>query len=363
MYIHQLDLSQFRNYEQGKIIFGQGLNIIYGDNAQGKTNILEAIYLCATSKSHRTSYYKEMIHFDSVEAHVHLKLIRNNQTEEIDLHLKNNNKKGIAINKVPIKRMNELLGVVHVIMFSPEDLGLIKNGPKDRRRFINVELSQLEPLYYYHLTQYHKVLKQRNNLLRLIQMDVKKMDQLEVWDLQLIDYGKKVIEYRTQFVDELNPIFMEMHLKLSGEKEKILLVYEQSCTIGNFETVLRKNRERDIRMGSTTMGPHHDDLLFDLNGVDLRKFGSQGQQRTAALSLKLSEIELVKMKIEDTPILLLDDVLSELDASRQLALMNQFENLQTIITCTDIDDFIKQKIINKKMFYIKDGQISIKDDV
>lgn len=363
MYIHQLDLSQFRNYEQGKITFGQGLNIIFGDNAQGKTNILEAIYLCATSKSHRTAHYKEMIHFDCEEAHVHLKLIRNNQSEEIDLHLKNSNKKGIAINKVPIKRMNELLGVVHVIMFSPEDLGLIKNGPKDRRRFINVELSQLEPLYYYHLTQYHKVLKQRNNLLRLIQMDSKKSDQLEVWDLQLLEYGKKVIEYRTQFVDELNPIFMDMHLKLSGEKEKILLIYEQSCTLENFEKVLKKNKDRDIRMGSTTMGPHHDDLLFDLNGVDLRKFGSQGQQRTVALSLKLSEIELVKMKIEDTPVLLLDDVLSELDNHRQIALMSQFENLQTIITCTGIDDFIKQRIINKKMFYIKDGQILIKDDV
>ncbi|NDL68094.1 DNA replication/repair protein RecF [Anaerotalea alkaliphila] len=359
MHIQELKLSDFRNYREGTISFGPGINILYGDNAQGKTNILEAIYLCATSKSHRTNLYKEMIRLGRDEAHVHLRISKQGgrYVDVIDLHLKSGNKKGIAVNKKPIRKMQELLGVAHVILFSPEDLGLIKHGPKERRRFMNVELSQVDPVYYFNLSQYHKVLKQRNNLLRSIQFDPGKADLLEPWDLQLAAYGRKIIQARMDFVSTLEPIFQEMHKGISGSGEAITMAYEKNVEPDLFEGRLLQARSKDVKTGSTTVGPHLDDLFFGLGGVDLRKYGSQGQQRTAALSLKLSEIEWVGSSIEDTPVLLLDDVLSELDRHRQLALMKVLNNIQTIITCTGVEDFMNQNITIEKMYCIEKGQI------
>lgn len=357
MYIQTLELKNYRNYNFASINFEPGINIIYGDNAQGKTNIIEAIYMCATSKSHRTSIDKELIKIDELESHVYLRVEKDNILEEIDVHLKRNSNKGIAINKVAIRKMNELLGVVHVVLFSPEDLGLIKNGPKERRRFIDMELSQLDKLYFYNLSQYHKVLKQRNNLLKKIQNQRDLEEQLDIWDLQLVQYGEVVIELREQFIDELKPIVYEKHHHLTGYQEELVIIYEKDVERQDLKAKLEKNRQRDIYQGSTSVGPHRDDICFKINDIDVRTYGSQGQQRTAALSLKLSEIELVKLKSSETPILLLDDVLSELDKHRQQYLIEHLQSIQTIITCTGIEDLIQQMLVKKQLFFVKNANI------
>lgn len=357
MYINSLSLKNFRNYENTKIFFNENINIIYGKNAQGKTNILEAIYLCSTSKSHRTNNIKELIKFNKNEAHVTVDINKNNINEIIDVHIKKNSKKSIAINKLPINKLNELLGVMKIIIFSPEDLGLIKNGPKERRRFIDLELSQMSPLYYYYLKNYYLVLKQRNNLLKEIKKQNDLFDQLEVWNIQLIKYGKEIIKHRQIFIDEINPYFKKNHFKISNGKENNSIYYEKNVEIDEFEKRINNNIKYDISLGSTSVGPHKDDLRFEIDGIDIRKYGSQGQQRTAALSLKLSEIELINNNGDEKPILLLDDVLSELDESRQSYLINNINNIQTIITCTGIEDFINSSIKFENMIKIDNGTV------
>lgn len=360
MIINELALRNFRNYEELVVSFDSKLNIIYGNNAQGKTNILEAIYVCATSKSHRTNVFKEMIKMDLKEAHIHVTIEKDNSLSDIDVHLNSTGKKQFAINKLPIKKLDELLGVLHVIMFSPEDLSLIKSGPKERRRFIDIELSQLNSVYFHYLQQYHRLLKQRNALLKECQKkpSASNIEQLDIWDIQFVHYGIKIIEAREQFIQDINEIYKKRHFDISGGKELMDLRYDYDVNISDFEEKLKRNQDKDIRFGSTSVGPHRDDLIFDLNGVDLRKYGSQGQQRTAALSLKLSEIDLVIERNDEKPVLLLDDVLSELDASRQVYLMDHLDGIQTFITCTGVEDFIKQDSREKRFFHVKNGEIA-----
>lgn len=357
IYIEKIQLKNYRNYAEAYIEFDKGINIIYGDNAQGKTNLIEAMYVCATTKSHRSSKDREMIKIDEKEAHIYMTYNKNGITEEIDVHLQRMRKKGIAINKIPIKKLSELFGMIHIIMFSPEDLGLIKNGPKERRRFIDLELSQLNPLYMYYLSHYYKVLKQRNQLLKNRNNHNQLNELLDAWDQQLLEYGQKVIEMRDIFINELNLIFYKKHLYLSGGKEHIDLIYEKDVEVDAYESKLKKVRISDIKKGTTTIGPHRDDIRFDINKIDIRKYGSQGQQRTAALALKLSEIELVKNQIEDTPVLLLDDVLSELDQKRQKYLVDHLDHIQTFITCTGIEDFIKSDLNHYKLYRVEDAII------
>ena len=319
MIIKSIELQNFRNYEDLNVSFDEGTNIFYGDNAQGKTNILEAVYLSGTTKSHKCSKDKEMIRFGEQESHIRTVVVKKDKEYQIDMHLKNNRSKGIAINKVPIKKASELFGILNMVFFSPEDLNIIKNGPAERRRFLDSELCQLDKIYLSDLTTYNKILNQRNKLLKdmVYRPDLK--DTLPVWDMQLVETGRKIIRRRKQFVDELNEIVHDIHYRISGEKENLLLQYEPSIEDIFFEDELSRVKERDMRQCMTSVGPHRDDLLFSIGEVDIRKFGSQGQQRTSALSLKLSEIELVKRSIHDTPVLLLDDVLSELDSNRQKA--------------------------------------------
>lgn len=364
MYIKEMKLSHFRNYSDLHLQFDSNLNIIYGDNAQGKTNILEAIYVCATTKSHRTSSSKEMIQLGSDDSHIQLVLAAENQELMIDVHLNQQGKKHIAINKLPIRKMEELLGSLHVIMFSPEDLNLIKSGPSQRRRFIDLELSQLSAMYYHYLHQYHQLLKQRNALLKQCQKSMStserrdKIEQLDIWDIQFVSFGTKIIEMRDSFIQELNEVYKKRHFDISGGTEVMELSYEKNCSIEDFEHKLKKAQEKDIKFGSSTIGPHRDDLIFDLNGIDLRKYGSQGQQRTAALSLKLSEIELVIKKNDVNPILLLDDVLSELDVHRQTYLMKNLDGIQTLLTCTGVEDFITSNPNKKQFFRVIKGEIA-----
>lgn len=357
MIIKSIELKNFRNYEDLNISFDEGTNILYGDNAQGKTNILEAAYMSGTTKSHKGSRDKEMIRFGEDESHLRTIVLRQGREYQIDMHLKKNRSKGIAINKVPIKKAGELFGILNIVFFSPEDLNIIKNGPAERRRFLDSELCQLDKIYLSDLTNYNKILVQRNKLLKdlIFRPDLK--DTLPIWDMQLVETGKKIIQRRKQFVEELSEIVHDIHYRISGEKEELYLRYEPNIDDIFFEDELNRAKVRDVKLCQTSVGPHRDDLLFSIGDVDIRKFGSQGQQRTSALSLKLSEIELVKKSIQDTPVLLLDDVLSELDSNRQNYLLNNISDTQTIITCTGLDEFVRNRFQINRVFEVVSGHV------
>lgn len=358
MILKSLELSNFRNYDFLSIELDKGTNILFGDNAQGKTNILEAIYLCATTKSHKGSKDCDIVKFGADEAHIRAYLQKNEDEVRIDMHLRRNKSKGIAIDQTRIRKAAELLGIMNVVFFSPEDLSIIKNGPAERRRFVDMELCQLDSFYLYNLNHYNKIVNQRNRLLKDLYLNPSLRDTLNIWDSQLASYGCKLIERRIAFVEQLNEIISDIHYRLSGGKENIRIVYEPDVKEEFFEEELRKNQERDVRLKMTTVGPHRDDFSFVAGDIDIRKFGSQGQQRTAALSLKLSEIELVKKMTKDTPILLLDDVLSELDSNRQNYLLNNIGDIQTIITCTGLDDFVNNRFEINKVFNVVNGTVS-----
>lgn len=358
MIIKSLKLKDYRNYELLDLKFDSRTNILYGDNAQGKTNIVEALYLSGTTKSHRGTKDRDLIRFGCDEAHLETIVEKSGIDFQIDMHLKKNSPKGIAINKIPIRRAGELFGIVHFVFFSPEDLNIIKDGPAGRRRFIDLELSQLDKVYLSNLSNYNRIINQRNSLLKEISFNKSLMDTLDIWDMQLAEYGEKIIERRKEFIEQVNTIISDIHFKLTGGKERIQLSYESSIGNGTFEEILKKNREKDIKFKSTSAGPHRDDMCFKVGDLDIRKFGSQGQQRTAALSLKLSEIELVKTMIHDTPILLLDDVLSELDKHRQNYLLDSIHDIQTVITCTGLDEFVNHRFSINKIFYVKQGTVN-----
>lgn len=338
--------------------FDEATNIFYGDNAQGKTNILEAVYLSGTTKSHRSTKDRDLIKFENDESHIETVIEKNGINYQIDIHLKKNSPKGIAINKIPIKKASELFGIINLVFFSPEDLNIIKNGPGERRRFIDLELSQLDKVYLSNLSNYNRIINQRNHLLKDIGIDMNALQTLEIWDLQLIQYGNKIIERRKEFVDQINEIISDTHKKLTGNRENIRIIYEPSNGHLSLEQAVQKYREKDLRMKSTSVGPHRDDIAFLIDDIDLRKYGSQGQQRTAALSLKLSEIELVKQSIHDTPVLLLDDVLSELDKHRQNYLLDSIRDIQTLITCTGVDEFVNHRFSINKVFHVRNGQVT-----
>ena len=357
MFVKSLELKNFRNYDNLSMTFDEDNNILYGDNAQGKTNILEAVYVCGTTKSHKGSKDKELIKLNEDEAHIRIFVNKNGIDRKIDMHLKRNKAKGVAIDGVPIKKSVELFGLINIIFFSPEDLNIIKNGPSERRRFIDMELCQIDKIYWDNLSKYNKIISQRNNLLKQINVDKSLKDTLAIWDEQLITYGKKIIERREEFICELNEIVNVIHKNLSGDLEDIKILYESNVTAENFAEKLFLAQDKDIILKSTSHGPHRDDISFEVNGIDIRKFGSQGQQRTVALSLKLAEIELVKNKIKDNPILLLDDVLSELDRNRQNYLLNNLKDIQTIITCTGLEEFVNNRFNVDKIYQVVKGNI------
>ena len=251
------------------------------------------------------------------------------------------------------------MGLINIIFFSPEDLKIVKNGPSERRRFINMELSQLDHVYLHDLGEYNKILNQRNKLLKQIYYNPSLKDTLEIWDEQLLDYGCRLIRRRREFVEQLKEIVYHINKKLTGGREQLSVRYEPDAGENEFEKKLKDNTEKDLRFMTTNVGPHRDDLSFFNGDVDLRKYGSQGQQRTCALSLKLAEIELVRQLIHDQPILLLDDVLSELDRNRQNYLLDSIQDTQTIITCTGLEEFIDGKLTLDRVFRVVDGTIRV----
>lgn len=357
MIVESLELKNFRNYEREQFSFDSGTNILYGDNAQGKTNVLEALQVCATTKSQRGSHDSEMIRFGEEESHIRLFFQKHGIEHKIDIHLKKNGKKGAAVDGIPIRRAADLLGQVHIVSFFPEDLRIIKNSPRDRRRFLDSQLCQLDKVYTARLTEYNKIIMQRNALLKDARFAEAIGPTLDVWDEQMVIYGSHLIRQRENFLLQLNQLVREIHADLTGGKEQIELCYEPDVPAERFAEELLNNREKDLKWKASSKGPHRDDFQVKINGIDIRHYGSQGQQRSAALSLKLSEIRLVKKIIKDTPILLLDDVLSELDNSRQKMLLQSIENVQTFLTCTGMDGLIEHQFPVNRVFHIVDGRI------
>ena len=358
MIIKSLDLLNFRNYESLHLELSEGTNIFYGDNAQGKTNILESLYMISTTKSHRGVKDRDLIRFGQEEAHIRTVLIKNDLDYQVDMHLKKSKSKGVAINRQKIRRASELIGLLHIVFFSPEDLSIVKDGPAQRRRFMDMELCQLDKSYLHDLSQYNKAVEQRNKLLKDVWQFPQLADTLDVWDDQLATYGSRIITRRKEFIEELAQIVGSIHEKLSGGRERLVISYEPNSTAEELASDLRKSREKDKLTKNTNAGPHRDDFSFVGNDIDLRRFGSQGQQRTCALSLKLSEIELVTRLIGEKPVLMLDDVLSELDSCRQNYLMNTIGGIQTLITCTGLDEFVNNRFEIDQVYHIENGQVA-----
>ena len=286
MYIESLELKNYRNYQNLQLDFDKGTNIFYGDNAQGKTNILESVYLCGTTKSHRGSKDKEIIRFGEEESHIRMMIRKDELSYKIDMHLRKNKAKGVAINGLPIKKARELFGIVNLVFFSPEDLNIIKNGPGERRRFMDLELCQLDQIYLTDLAGYNHIVNQRNRLLKDLYMNPSLKETLDIWDMQMLQYGTKIINKRKDFVRDLNQVIQDIHHNLTGGIEHLEVVYEPSTEAEDFENVLKKNRERDIRMKMTSAGPHRDDLSFVVNGIDIRKYGSSVFETFRNLSRK-----------------------------------------------------------------------------
>ncbi|MCR5743990.1 MAG: DNA replication/repair protein RecF [Lachnospiraceae bacterium] len=357
MRLSSIELKNYRNYGEIHIEFDKNVTIFFGDNAQGKTNILESVYVCATTKSHRSAKDRDLIRFGEDEAHIKMMLENDDVRTRIDMHIKKNKNKGIAVDGISLRRASDLFGYLNVVFFSPEDLQIIKNGPAERRRFVDSELCQLDKIYLNDLVNYNKVLNQRNRILKDISFRPDYEQFLEVIDDQLSEFGRNIITSRREFIERLNAMVSPIHDKLSGGREKLEIVYEPDVTEDNFKNILSQTWDRDKKNKSTGNGPHRDDISFMINDVDIRRFGSQGQQRCAALSLKLAEIQLVEDITGSKPILLLDDVLSELDSNRQNYLLSSINGIQTLITCTGLDDFVKNRFHIDRVYRVCAGHI------
>lgn len=359
MFIKRLQMLNYRNYNVLDISLGPHVNVFMGDNAQGKTNILEGIYYCAFAKSHRTSKDRELINWNSDNALLSVTVGRERLDKRIDISILKDGKKAIQINKIKIKKIGELFGNFNVVMFSPEDLKIIKDSPGVRRKFIDMELCQLNPKYYYNLVQYNKVLNERNSILR--NRNINK-DILDVYDMQLVEFGYNIIIDRLEYIQKLNKYSAKIHSDITSGKEKIEFKYISTIKDlenikENFYSLLEKNRSRDCERGITSIGPHRDDFTVLINDIDTKSYGSQGQQRTAVLTIKFSSLKIIKELTGEHPVLLLDDVLSELDFSRKRYILSTIGDIQTIITCTGIEDLYEYLDDKSKVFKVKDGEI------
>lgn len=361
MYVKKLQLLNYRNYEELNIELSKGINIFVGDNAQGKTNILESIYYSSIGKSHRTNRDRELINWDKEEAYIKLHVSKERLDKNIEIKIFKDGKKGVRINSIKVNKISELIGVFNSVMFAPEDLKIVKESPGYRRKFLDIELCKLSSRYYFNLVQYNKVLDERNILLKKWGVDISSM--IDIYDEQLSKFGAFLIKERYKYINKLNDIGKIIHKRITSENEEINFKYITSVkTVDNAEQemreVLKKNLKSDIEKRSTGYGAHRDDFSVEINGVDVKNYGSQGQQRTAVLTIKFSSLDIIKEQTNEYPVLLLDDVLSELDLSRQKYILNSFSDVQTIITCTDIDG-IKQYLKNgANIFKVKKGIVS-----
>ena len=366
MYLKKIELKNFRNYDEEAVEFHNKVNIITGKNAQGKTNLLESLYIMSLGKSFRTSKDTEMIGFEKEFCRAKSTSVKDGRELEIEITIGNEGKV-TKINGLKTAKNIDLLENVYMVIFSPEDLKIVKDEPEKRRKFMDRELCQLKPMYYRNLGRYKKILQQRNSLLR--QQDVKE-DVIAVWDESLAEYGAKIILERNRFVGKLNEISSRISRGITNEKEVLEISYESNIEIKEnyeaqkeyFKEKLAKSLKNDIMRRSTSAGPHKDDLKLCVDGIDIRHFGSQGQQRTAALSLKLAEIQLIKEEASVAPILLLDDVLSELDAERQNFLINSLGEVQLFITTAELGEEVKKQLPEGYTFFVEHGRVNRKED-
>lgn len=356
MYVKKLSLTNFRNYVMQSVELSSTLNVFSGRNAAGKTNLLEAVYVLGIGKSPRAVRERELVRFGTAGAYAKAEIGKKYGNQTVEIYVDGKDKKRVAVDKLPIKKLGELMGVLGVVYFSPDELGLVKDAPSERRRFLDIALSQQSKMYYYTLGKYNKSVISRNKLLKEGGDSLRKT--LDIWDEQVANLGAYVVSERRKFLDKLTVIAGEVHEKVSLG-EKLILAYESSVESTTQEEIktelldkLKANRERDIYLGFTSVGPHRDDIAISVNDLDVKKFGSQGQQRTVALSLKLSELEIFKEEMGEYPVLLLDDVLSELDKSRRKKLLEEAQKVQTILTCTHFDGELPD---DARHFLVKEG--------
>lgn len=369
MHLENIELKNFRNYETASLSFSPSINVLIGENAQGKTNLVESIYFLAMSRSHRSSRDRELIRWDSDFAKVNGQLIKKSHSVPLEIVLSKRGK--IAkMNHLEQRKLSDYIGQLNVILFAPEDLSLVKGSPSVRRRFIDMELGQMNKIYLHHLSQYQRILKQRNQFLKKAKYD-RKHDALylDVLTEQLATEGAEVLNHRYRFVEQLTKWAQEVQADISNSKEELQIRYKTTSNsseemtkeelFDQLKKEYEKSREQEIDQGTTTLGPHRDDLIFYVNERNVQTYGSQGQQRTTALSLKLAEIELMYEMTGEYPILLLDDVLSELDDSRQTHLLNAIQNkVQTFITTTSLDGVQMDLLQNPRIFNVDNGEIS-----
>lgn len=361
MYIKNLNINNFRNYKELFLEFHKKINLIRGDNAQGKTNILEAIYLTSLGKSFRTLKEKELINFNEEYARIHLEYRRETEGDGfIEIAIDKKGRRFGKVNGIKIERNSQLIDNVLVVIFSPDDLRIVKEDPIKRRRFIDRELCQLKVSYYKNINGYNRVLAQRNAYLKEDSVDC---DILDIWNSQLCNFGEEIIKERISFVEKINRLSMEIHNTVTGSNEKLEVKYCPGCTPGFLKENLLESAKEDKRRGTTTKGPHRDDIDIFVDGVSVKSFGSQGQQKTAALSLKLAEIKLFEEETGETPVLLLDDVFSELDQKRQIYLLKFLENVQIFITAADISEKVIEGFKEGMQFKVKNGEILIKESI
>ncbi len=361
MYIKELELKNFRNYDEIHLEFNKNINFIIGDNAQGKTNLLEAIFMSSISKSFRTSKDFEMIRFG--KDYCMIKIYAEKELFPVNIEIKIDKNKGkfIKIDGISASKASELLEKVYIVIFSPEDLKIVKDEPEKRRKFIDRELSMLKPSYYNSLSNYKKVLAQRNIYLKERDID---FTILDIWDIQLAEYGSKIIEMRQNFIKKIDVISSDIHKKITNGKELLKIEYDPNVFNLNdnkkaLYEELKKSVNNDLRLRTTTKGPHRDDIQFFIDDVNVRNFGSQGQQRTAALSLKLAELNLIKEESGESAILLLDDVMSELDSTRQKFLVKTLSDTQLFITTTEITPCLEEELKNGNIYNIEKGKIKL----
>lgn len=374
MYAKSIELVNYRNYKKARIDFAEGFNVLYGNNAQGKTNIIEAIFLCALGRSHRTSKDVELVKIGEEGYRVEIILSKGSgQIKEeikIEISYEKNSKKTIRINEIPLRRIGELVGRINAVIFSPEDIMLVKEGPAERRRFVDITLSQLKPCYFYDLQQYIRILIQRNMLLKEIRYKKSLIDTMEIWNVKLAKIGARIMAERREFIKRLSDAAKVNHKKLTGGNEEIEIIYAPSIEVGEgqgtediekeFLNAIERLFEKELMRNTTLVGPQRDDYDILVNGMNIKMYGSQGQQRTAILSLKLSETEIIKEEKDEYPVLLLDDVMSELDRKRQEYLFENLDEIQTFITCTDKSFFenVSKAKEGCKFFVVKEGNIS-----
>ena len=353
MWIKNIKIKNFRNYEKEEINLEKNINIFYGENAQGKTNIIEAIFLCSLGKSFRAKKDIEMIKINEQNAIVEIEYEKSDRDGKIKIEL--GNKKNIYLNGIKIKKLSELLGNLNIVIFTPDDINILKGGPENRRKFLDIMISQLRPNYMHILNLYMKTIDQRNKYLKQIKEENKDEKLLEIWDEKLAEYAIKICEYREEFINKIIEKIKKIHKNITNGKEEIELKYITECkNKENYLKLLKERRKLDIIKGFTTKGVHRDDFVIYINKKEINIYGSQGQNRTAMLSLKLAELQVINDEIGEYPILLLDDFMSELDKNRRKNFLENIENTQVIITGTEKLDIENLEYLE---YNVSNGQV------